>query len=162
MMAKREVVQQVAGFTKDYFMYAEDMDLCVKIVKAGWKIYYVPTTSITHHAAKSSSSREESNFSSIMIRESVLRFMQVYRGQRYARMYRASTGIMALIRLLLLLIAFPASMHPRGRRFLTRALRKWTDLFIWSVNGGSRWASQQLRISHLSSLPRPAATVDKA
>ena len=84
MMGKREVLEQVGAFRTDYFMYAEDMDLCAKIAEAKWKIYYVPDARIVHHAAGSSSLRRESNFSSIMLRESLIRFMEFHRGRRYA------------------------------------------------------------------------------
>jgi len=42
LMSKREVLGQVGGFTKDYFMYAEDLDLCWKAQCAGWAVLYVP------------------------------------------------------------------------------------------------------------------------
>lgn len=56
-MARREVVDQVAGFSTDYFMYAEDMDLCAKVAKAGHAILYVPEAIIVHHGGASSSQR---------------------------------------------------------------------------------------------------------
>ena len=52
-------------------MYAEDMDLCIKIIKTGAKIYYVPEAVIVHHGGGSSSSHSESNFSSVMQCESL-------------------------------------------------------------------------------------------
>ena len=84
MMARREVVDEVAGFSTDYFMYAEDMDLCAKVAKAGHAILYVPEAIIVHHGGASSSQREESNFSSIATRESLMRFFTLHRGRGYA------------------------------------------------------------------------------
>ena len=48
-LGRREVVEQVGGFSTDYFMYAEDMDLCVKVGRAGHLILYVPEAEIVHH-----------------------------------------------------------------------------------------------------------------
>ncbi len=53
MLIKRSVYDQVNGFDEDYFMYGEDLDLCFKIKKAGYKIFYYPDTSIIHYKGES-------------------------------------------------------------------------------------------------------------
>ena len=147
MMARRDVIEQVGGFSTDYFMYSEDMDLCVKIARAGWNIYYVPDARIVHHAAGSSSSRQESNFSSIMIRESALRFMELHRGKTYAIWYRSSMAFAAACRILLLILALPVAIRPTGRSLLARAFSKWYDIMLWSL-GFTRWATHECLPSH--------------
>lgn len=142
MMAKRDVIEQVCGFSTDYFMYSEDMDLCVKVAKSGWEIYYVPDARIIHHAGGSSSCRQENNFSSIMLRESALRYMQLHRGSHYAIWYRPSMAFVAVCRILLLILALPMAIRPGGRTFLARAFGKWCDILLWSL-GFTRWANRQ-------------------
>jgi N-acetylglucosaminyl-diphospho-decaprenol L-rhamnosyltransferase len=161
MLAKKEVLESIGCFTPDYFMYAEDMDLCVKVAKAGRRIYYVPDAMITHHAAKSSSAREESNFSSIKIHESVLRFMEMHRGSHYAMMYKASTAIAAVVRLLLLVIASPIAVHPKGRPFFSRALSKWFDLLLWAAQS-KPMSSDSKPSRHSKALSQTAIAPDKA
>ncbi|MDP8205818.1 MAG: glycosyltransferase [Candidatus Electryonea clarkiae] len=53
IMIRREVYEQVGGLDEDYFMYGEDIDWCYEIIKAGWKIYYVPATKIVHYKGES-------------------------------------------------------------------------------------------------------------
>ncbi|MBL7074497.1 glycosyltransferase [candidate division KSB1 bacterium] len=53
MMIRRQVYEGVGGFDEDFFMYGEDLDWCYRIKKAGWKIYYVPTTAIIHYKGES-------------------------------------------------------------------------------------------------------------
>jgi N-acetylglucosaminyl-diphospho-decaprenol L-rhamnosyltransferase len=55
MMIKREVIQRTGMFDEDFFMYAEEVDWCWRIQKAGWKIYCVPTAHVTHLEGKSTS-----------------------------------------------------------------------------------------------------------
>jgi GT2 family glycosyltransferase len=141
MLARREVIDRVGGFSTDYFMYAEDMDLCLKIAQAGWKIYYVPDALIIHHAGGSSSSREENDFSNIMLRASLVRFFVLHRGRLYAALYRLSIGFMSAFRVLLLVMAFPVLIRPGGRRCLSRAVSKWCRILIWSL-GLTRWVDQ--------------------
>lgn len=53
MFTRKEVIEKVQGFDEDFFMYGEDLDLCFKIKKHGWKIVYSPITKITHSKGES-------------------------------------------------------------------------------------------------------------
>jgi hypothetical protein len=141
MLGRREVIERVGVFSTDYFMYAEDMDLCVKVAKTGCKIYYIPDAMIIHHAGGSSSSLEEKHFSSIVLRQSVVRFLTIHRGRLYAALYRATTAFVSVLRIVLLIAASPVLLFYRRYRFLSRALTKWCSILIWSL-GLTRWDRQ--------------------
>ncbi len=53
MLIKKDVYEKVEGFDEDYFMYGEDLDLCFRIKKAGYRIFYYPKTSIIHYKGES-------------------------------------------------------------------------------------------------------------
>jgi GT2 family glycosyltransferase/lipopolysaccharide/colanic/teichoic acid biosynthesis glycosyltransferase len=53
MFLRPEALKKVGLLDEEYFMYGEDLDLCYRIKKAGWKIYYVPTTQIIHYKGRS-------------------------------------------------------------------------------------------------------------
>jgi O-antigen biosynthesis protein len=53
MMMKKEVYEKVGGFDEEFFMYGEDLDLCYRIQKAGYKVYYVHDTQIIHYKGES-------------------------------------------------------------------------------------------------------------
>ncbi len=133
MLARRSVLNRVGAFSTQYFMYAEDMDLCVKITQAGSAIYYVPEASVVHHAGGSSVKCQESGFSSLMIRESLMRFFVLHRGKTYAALYRTSLVFASALRILLLLIAFPGLFSRRGFFGAVQPLRKWLNIFLWSI-----------------------------
>jgi len=48
MLIKREVIEQTGAFDDDFFMYGEESELCFRIWKAGWNIYYYPHTKFLH------------------------------------------------------------------------------------------------------------------
>jgi GT2 family glycosyltransferase len=114
-------------------MYAEDMDLCVKVARAGHSILYVPEAEIVHHAGGSSSQRQESHFSSIATREALMRFFTLHRGRGYARVARAFIALACTLRLSALALASPVVLHPRGARFLRRAWVKWGSILAWCI-----------------------------
>lgn len=47
-LTKKKVLDEVGWFDEDYFLDGEDIDLCWKIKKAGYKIIYYPKVSILH------------------------------------------------------------------------------------------------------------------
>jgi len=53
MMLKRKVYEEVGGFDEQFFMYGEDLDLCYRIQKAGYKVFYVHTTQVIHYKGES-------------------------------------------------------------------------------------------------------------
>jgi GT2 family glycosyltransferase len=53
MLIKKDIYDKINGFDEDYFMYGEDLDLCFRIKKLGYKIYYYPETSIVHYKGES-------------------------------------------------------------------------------------------------------------
>ena len=64
MMMRKEVYDKTGGFDEDYFMYGEDLDLCYRIQKSGFKVYYVHETQIIHYKGESTrrSSIDETKF----------------------------------------------------------------------------------------------------
>ncbi len=42
LLARRNALEQVGGWDEKFFMYFEDSDLCLRLRRAGWKIFYQP------------------------------------------------------------------------------------------------------------------------
>lgn len=53
MFARTDIIKQIKGFDEDYFMYGEDIDICYRIHKLGYKIIYYPKTTIIHFKGES-------------------------------------------------------------------------------------------------------------
>lgn len=107
MMIPRHVFERVGGFSADYFMYAEDLDLCYQAKKAGFVNYYIGDAQVVHHGGKSSGQREMSQWATQMKFRSILRFCEKTRGTLYFQLFRLSLAMVACLRLLLVAIAIP-------------------------------------------------------
>lgn len=66
-MTRKSVLDKVGLFDEDYFLYAEDLDLCFRIQQAGFKIMYVPSVSIVHHKGISSGIKAHSRDESVAL-----------------------------------------------------------------------------------------------
>jgi GT2 family glycosyltransferase len=54
LMVRREAFSSIGGFDPRIFLYGEEMDLCLRLIAAGWSIYYDPETAVVHLGAASS------------------------------------------------------------------------------------------------------------
>ena len=109
---RREALDDVGGWDERYFMYMEDIDLCVRLRRAGWRIAYDPSGEVVHTQGASTSKRPYR-----MIAEhhrSVWRFA----GQRYRGWRRALLVPLAAVLALRCLAAM--AQHAWGRPSMPR------------------------------------------
>lgn len=53
MFIRTKLFKSIGGFDKDFFMFGEDLDLCVKVKGAGYRVYYNPNIQIIHFKGQS-------------------------------------------------------------------------------------------------------------
>ena len=53
MLIRGEALRQVGLMDERFFMYGEDLDLCLRIRAAGWKVVYNPEVRLIHHKGRS-------------------------------------------------------------------------------------------------------------
>lgn len=138
LMIKRSFFETVQLFCEDYFMYSEDIDLCYKVRKAGWKSYYVPTAVIIHHGGGSSSQSKVNTFSDVMMLESRWRYFRKNRTIGYGHLYRFAICGASLFRIVLLSIMWPIFKVWGNAAFVEKVLSKWTARLRWAM-GFENW-----------------------
>jgi len=55
LLARKEMLDQIGFLDEDFFIYAEDVDLCYRARKAGWKVFYFPRVTFVHQVGQSTS-----------------------------------------------------------------------------------------------------------
>ena len=133
MMMGRSVFEQAGCFSQDYFMYAEDMDLCAKVQRGGRSNYYVGDAVVIHHGGQSSGSQNNNHFSTLVMRESLFTYFRIHRGEFYARLFRMMTALAALGRISVLAAAMILPRSVVRRRSLAIAFPKWVMVFRWAI-----------------------------
>lgn len=143
MILRRSVFEQVGRFSDEYFMYTEDIDLCHKSRIAGYKNYYIGEAVVVHHGGGSSAEQQMSHFSEVLMRESLSSFFRKTRGRSGAGAYKATMFLTAIIRIVLLTLAFPwtAFRSPGQKSGAVHSITKWVRILRWSL-GLERWAQK--------------------
>ena len=132
IMVKRSLFENLGFFSEEYFMYAEDVDLCYKIRQAGYTNYYIPNATVIHFGG-GSTEKGRSDFSAVMMRESIWRFVRKTRGKVYGLAYRGTILTVSIGRLTLLTLLLPLHLIREGGEAWRAALRKWTAILTWSL-----------------------------
>ncbi len=57
LLVRKTALESVAGFDERFFIYFEDIDLCYRLRKAGWQLFYLPQAHVLHEGGATTSSR---------------------------------------------------------------------------------------------------------
>jgi len=57
MLVKREAMEAVGLWDEGYFLHCEDLDLCMRFRRQGWKILFVPDAKVIHYQGACSHAR---------------------------------------------------------------------------------------------------------
>jgi GT2 family glycosyltransferase len=81
---RRSAFEQVQGFDKSFFLYAEEIDLSYRLRAAGWQTHFTPRASLVHTGGASTGQRRAEM--SVQYYRSLLHFYrQHYSSQRLAQ-----------------------------------------------------------------------------
>lgn len=129
MLIRRDVFENVGMFSEDYFMYAEDMDLCYKVAKAGWTNYYVGEAVAVHYAGTSS----PRVWQLVAKLKSMLKFCEKFYGQPYTQLFRIALAFNAVARLT---VIYGLSIFGK-KQSLQSSIVKWTTMLKTLINPSS-------------------------
>jgi GT2 family glycosyltransferase len=140
LMTPRRVLEQVHGLCEDYFMYSEDLDLCYRIHRAGYRVVYSPATWLIH-TGNHTGAMKFGSYRTRAIETSYLKFIDRYVAPSTARKLKAIIGAGALMDMLTHGVLFGLTGKPRRRDVLAVAGQQIDALLTYRrplVAGGQR------------------------
>ena len=94
LLIRSVVGRQLDFFDEDYFWYGEDLDLCYRVKKSGYKIMFIPDVQITHYKGVSSGIKKHSQNLSQATRETMAKaqksrfeVMRIFYRKHYQNLY---------------------------------------------------------------------------
>ncbi len=132
MMVRRETFGSIGAFDEKYFLYFEDVDLCLRARAAGWTVRYEPRARVWHREG----AKKEGLFSSTFIYYFLRN--RLYLMKRFAprRMWRCHWRQLELVVFLLLKAAVrrPAALT----EIVSLATRSYLDFYVYRAMGRER------------------------
>lgn len=135
LMVRKSATEQVGVMDERFFMYYEEVDLCYRIKKAGWRIIYKPEAVITHIGGSSSGQIPVSK--RIMAMTSLLKFFRKHRGTFVTKIFSCIFKPAVILRDLIN-IAFgaikyifaAATLDKKGRKKSAKKIKN-SVILIW-------------------------------
>lgn len=125
LLLRREALGEVGLLDDSYFMYTEEVDLCYRLVKAGWELWWVPQAHVVHYGEASSRQAAEEMY--IQLYRSKVQFYRKFGGERRAtyfkRLVRLTYGPRAAAATLLAVGSPEAAIRVRTYRRLLAELQ---------------------------------------
>ncbi len=86
MFYRTQVLKELEGFDERFFMYGEDIDLCYRTSKSGYRVDYIPDTSIIHY--KGESTRKDNIDYIVLFNRAMLQFFRKHYSYSYSLFLR--------------------------------------------------------------------------
>jgi N-acetylglucosaminyl-diphospho-decaprenol L-rhamnosyltransferase len=86
LLIRRLALDKVGLLDNSFFMYSEETDLCYRLNKAGWKLYWIPEAVLTHLGGQSTRQAISAMF--LRLYESKIQFIRKHYGRFMARVYK--------------------------------------------------------------------------
>jgi N-acetylglucosaminyl-diphospho-decaprenol L-rhamnosyltransferase len=97
MLVRRQAFEEVGGLDEGYFMYAEEVDWCYEMKKAGWQVWYQPAAKILHVGGGSSQHRRPQREADLY--RSRVRFFRQHYGDRAADLLKVQIYSLTAIKI---------------------------------------------------------------
>ena len=92
MMVRKSVVDEVGPLDERFFFYAEDLDWCLRIREAGWKIVYFPESVVIHLKSQSGKrntiDKEKEKIAKAYFYDTMLQFYDKHYMEKYPKLIR--------------------------------------------------------------------------
>jgi hypothetical protein len=113
MLIRRDLFEQCGGFGECFIHCGEDLDLCFRIRRTGWKIYFVPQARVVHLRGRSAQQTPVRTLVNGAI--SIQRYLDRCFGPWHGRIYRfCLQGIDAPAMILIGLVTSLLRLRPAG------------------------------------------------
>ena len=86
LLLRREALDEVGLLDESYFMYTEEVDLCYRLHRTGWELWWVPQAEVVHYEAQSTRQAAEDMY--VQLYRSKVQFYRKFGGQRRAHRFK--------------------------------------------------------------------------
>ena len=114
VLVRRTAVSEIGLFDEDFFMYGEDMDICYRLKKAGWKVYIVPEVT-TYHIGNPGDELRWGAFKEVLVQDATHLFFLKHYGLIKATILRFIQKSVSLGRFLIWVGTFIFCPAKRGK-----------------------------------------------
>jgi len=136
LLVRRTVLEQVGPLDPAIFMFYEDLEWCMRIRKAGWRVFYYPFSQVLH--LRGQSTRQNLREMLVVSQQSLFYLFQKHFGRGHLHALRLLTIVEMVLRSLIwgfLTLSFPARRGEGQQR-----LRAYREILLKTLAERSYWS----------------------
>lgn len=126
LMLRHDTLEEVGLLDPDYFMYSEEVDLCKRVLQAGWQLHWEPRAVVVHHGGRSTQQVAFTMFMHLY-RGKILYFRKRH-GRAAATVYKLILGFASLLRIVTAPVV--AVFVPEKRAYHRELARRYAKLLV--------------------------------
>jgi GT2 family glycosyltransferase len=128
LIVRRAAIEDTCLFDEQFFMYSEEVDLCFRLQRSGWKVFFIPDAQATHIWGGSADKVPAESL--LRLYRSRVLFFRKHYGAVSAAFYKLVLLLGSVLRIVLGLAVFAIR---RNRDIMSRARNHWLLLrAIWA------------------------------
>jgi N-acetylglucosaminyl-diphospho-decaprenol L-rhamnosyltransferase len=145
-MLRRTAFEAVGGFDESYFMYFEEVDLCLRLRALQWRTDFTPTGTVVHvGGASASQCRTEALIAHF---RSTQRFYRRHYSERRVALWMALMTLKIFLRLVHDLVGLRLISNERVRSMLAQQVDAWKAILSGDLDRGISRVRIDSRFSH--------------
>jgi GT2 family glycosyltransferase len=117
LLLRRAALQEVGPIDESFFLYYEEIDLCLRLGQAGWQVFHHPDALVVHAVGRSASQKPALSY--LARHHSRLCFYRKHRGRAFNSVLRTTVALATMVRL----VASPLSRRGVTSSDCLRVLR---------------------------------------
>lgn len=110
LMLRRAALDQCGLLDERFFIYSEDQDLCRRLRRCGWRLFWLPSARVVHHGGRSTRQVKAEMF--VRLYREKVSYFRMHHGRAAAWRYKAVLVWASALRQVLSLLA----IFPTGER----------------------------------------------
>jgi GT2 family glycosyltransferase len=123
LLVRRAVIEQCGLLDERYFIYSEDQDLCRRLRRQGWQIFWLPQAKVVHYGGQSTRQVKGEMF--VRLYREKIAYFRMHHGSAAAGIYKILLLCASVARQVLSPLALLTSRDRRSRAFeLARLYRR--------------------------------------
>ena len=99
LILRREALDQTGLLDPDYFMYSEEIDLCYRLRRKGWHLYWMPLAQVIHYGGQST--RQVASTMFLQLYKSKILYFRKHHGRLSALVYKLILLITSVLRVVI-------------------------------------------------------------
>jgi GT2 family glycosyltransferase len=116
LLLRKDVLGQVGFLDEEYFIYSEEIDLCFRMQRSGWRLFWVPQAEVVHFGGQSTQQAPTEMF--LNLYHGKIKFFRKHYGWLSAQIYKLILMTAALSRLVLTPFVFFEPSSLREKHFM--------------------------------------------